>query len=147
MELFEEERLMMMRKDEIRESYRTAKSKKRQIGILAELNAVSEDYIKEILIEGGELKKAGRKSKEDRKPEEAIQNDHPVTEKPKKLVATVKKETPKITLPSEVRDALMYSLQLLDEKIKAREACLSEYAKTVMELKERRNAIAKYVED
>ena len=54
---------MMMRKDEIRESYRTAKSKKRQIGILAELNAVSEDYIKEILIEGANLRKQGESLK------------------------------------------------------------------------------------
>ena len=45
---------MTMTPEEICRDYRTAKSRLKQIGILAELNQCSKDKIKQILIDGGE---------------------------------------------------------------------------------------------
>ena len=45
---------MTMTNEEICRDYRTAKSKLKQIQILAELNECSKDTIKRILVEGGE---------------------------------------------------------------------------------------------
>lgn len=65
-----------MDKVEIVSSYRQAKQKAKQIGILAELNACSKDEIKEILMEAGEFlpyqrKEAPSDTKRDKAPEDA----------------------------------------------------------------------------
>ena len=48
-------RHLQMSESEIVSSYRTARDPKRQIGILAELNAVTPRVIREVLEEAGEL--------------------------------------------------------------------------------------------
>ena len=61
---------MMMSHEEIVRSYKNAKSKSKQIGILADLNATTKEEIKKILlIKGVELPKAGRPKKEVATPE------------------------------------------------------------------------------
>lgn len=67
----------MMSKEEICASYRDAKKKTEQIRILAELNAVNEQEIKEILKEGGYLtprpkKKAEQKKEQKEEPKQIL---------------------------------------------------------------------------
>ena len=72
---------MQMSDSEIVRSYKEAKDKRSQVGVLAELNACSKDYIREILQRNGiNAPKPGRKSATEPEPVKA--------EEPKKAVLT-----------------------------------------------------------
>ena len=72
---------MQMSDSEIVRSYKEAKDKRSQVGVLAELNACSKDYIREILQRNGiNAPKPGRKSTTEPEPVKA--------EEPKKAVLT-----------------------------------------------------------
>ena len=88
---------MQMSDVEIVRSYREAKDKRSQVGVLAELNACSKDYIREILKRSGiDAPKPGRKSTTEPEPVKAA-----LTEMAKQAV---KKEPAD---PEEVPDELM----------------------------------------
>ena len=72
---------MQLSDSEIVRSYKEAKDKRSQVGVLAELNACSKDYIREILQRNGiNAPKPGRKSTTEPEPVKA--------EEPKKAVLT-----------------------------------------------------------
>lgn len=73
---------MQMSDSEIVRSYKEAKDKRSQVGVLAELNACSKDYIREILQRNGiNAPKPGRKSTTEPEPVKAA-----LTEMAKKAV-------------------------------------------------------------
>lgn len=73
---------MQMSDSEIVRSYKEAKDKRSQVGVLAELNACSKDYIREILQRNGiNAPKPGRKSTTEPEPVKAV-----LTEMAKKAV-------------------------------------------------------------
>lgn len=96
---------MQMSDSEIVRSYKEAKDKRSQVGVLAELNACSKDYIREILQRNGiNAPKPGRKSTTEPEPIKA--------EEPKKAV---KKEPadPEIVKDEQTEDYTPDELLLL----------------------------------
>lgn len=95
---------MHMTNGEIVRSYRTAKEKKKQIEILAELNACSTADIKKILVEEG------------------VQFPGPKPEKPESSTAETPAEAPKEkTVPEAVNIAVIEKLTAIQQKISALE--------------------------
>lgn len=77
---------MQMTEQEIVKSYKNAKDKRSQVGVLAELNACSNDYIRQILHQNGiEAPKPGRKT-EQKEPEKVE-----TLEVPKEVIELVQK--------------------------------------------------------
>lgn len=126
---------MQMTKQEICQSYREAKNKKAQIGILADLNVVTTDYIKEILNEGGEL---NRKPKTEAKKAAVINED---------FAAAVDEMTGKrAPLPGVIKEAVCYAVEAMDEQIEKYEQEQEALGKKIAELNEKRRSIMEYIE-
>ena len=113
---------MQMSDSEIVRSYKEAKDKRSQVGVLAELNACSKDYIREILQRNGiNAPKPGRKSATEPEPVKA--------EEPKRAVLTemakkaVKKEPadPEDDTPDELLLLATERLKNLRENREERE--------------------------
>lgn len=127
---------MQMTKQEICQSYREAKNKKAQIGILADLNVVTTDYIKEILNEGGEL---NRKPKTEVKKKAAVINED--------FAAAVDEMTGKrAPLPGVIKEAVCYAVEAMDEQIEKYEQEQEALCKKIAELNEKRRSIMEYIE-
>ena len=103
---------MQMSDSEIVRSYREAKDKRSQVGVLAELNACSKDYIREILKRSGiDAPKPGRKSTTEPEPVRAA-----LTEMAKKAVRKepeIVKENPEIVKEKSTEDDTPDELLLL----------------------------------
>lgn len=106
---------MQMSDSEIVRSYKEAKDKRSQVGVLAELNACSKDYIREILQRNGiNAPKPGRKSTTEPEPVKAA-----LTEMAKKAVKKdpvdqeIVKEKPEIVKEKSTEDDTPDELLLL----------------------------------
>lgn len=103
---------MQMSDSEIVRSYKEAKDKRSQVGVLAELNACSKDYIREILQRNGiNAPKPGRKSTTEPEPVKAA-----LTEMAKKAVRKepeIVKENPEIVKEKSTEDDTPDELLLL----------------------------------
>ena len=120
---------MQMTPNEIVKSYKEAKEKKKQIEILAQLNACPVTTIREILIANG-VQFPGPKPKK-------------AKEEKTKVVAVISKDAP--TLPAEkvipeiprwVKGAVEERINRLDEEIKTMKAELEEKRVELIELSE-----------
>lgn len=112
--------MMVMTDSEIARSYREAKVKKAQIGILADLNCMTKEQIKEILkrqgivLPGGSTSKA---AKETHKVDAPVEIPTEVLTDPsaEKVAVEIKVEEPKA--PQAVIDAAKGLCAALDEQI------------------------------
>lgn len=127
---------MQMTKQEICQSYREAKNKKAQIGILADLNATNIDFIKEILEKGGEF---NRKPRAETPKKAAVINED--------FAAAVDEMTGKrAPLPGVIKEAVCYAVEAMDEQIEKYEQEQEALGKKIAELNEKRRSIMEYIE-
>lgn len=129
---------MQMTKGDICKEYREAKRKKAQIQILAELNNVSPDYIKEILKEGGVWQNPGPKPKAKLKAKAAIINPD-FEEAVNEMIEQSKEQQKKDVL----LEAAKYGLEFMDAKIAETEKFIEQIQKELDELKETRDRTMK----
>ena len=138
---------MQMSDSEIVRSYKEAKDKRSQVGVLAELNACSKDYIREILQRNGiNAPKPGRKSATEPEPVKA--------EEPKKAVLTemakkaVKKEPadPEDDTPDELLLLATERLKNLRENREEREHDIQIMQSIVDDYKRREEKLQAWIE-
>lgn len=126
---------MQMTEKEICKSYRRAENKRAQIGILAELNATSKEFIKEILERGGEM---GRPRLKAEAPKKTIINED--------FAAAVDDMTGKrVPMPDIVKDAIQFGIDALDVKITELEAEYKATGEQLKELREKKRSIEEYM--
>lgn len=106
---------MQMTPGEIVKSYREAKEKKKQIQILAELNACSTEFIKQIMRENGVQFPGPSPKKAPKEPAKKIEN--------------------KIKVPAAVRSAVLTQLQDINTAIKDMEEKIEHFRQQANELK------------
>lgn len=131
---------MQMSNEEIVRSYREAKDKAKQLGILSELNACDKQKIKDILAEGGiDHRQFPRSRKEkDARPEKAERTKartakakQAVQEKPVNTQCgednpTERPEDPKIYIPEIVKQAVTEKMIQVQESMDQNAADLSD---------------------
>lgn len=117
---------MQMTEKEICKRYREAKDKRLQIGILAELNATSKEFIKEILERGGEM---GRPKLKAELPKQAAGDE---TEK-------------RVPMPDIVKETIQFGIDALDVKITELEAEHKAISESLEELRKKKRSIEEYM--
>ena len=122
---------MKMTKGDICKEYRAAKRKKAQIQILAELNNVSPDYIKEILKEGGVWQNPGPKPKAKLKAKAAIINPD-FEEAVNEMIEQSKEQQRQDALV----EAAHYALESIEAKIIETERLIEEIEQKLKRLQE-----------
>lgn len=129
---------MQMSNEEIVKSYREAKDKVKQLGILSELNACDEQKIKDILTEGGIDHRSFPRSKREKKATAPVADNKPAKAKQaavqKKPINTQcggdnpveKPEDQKIYIPEIVKQAVTEKMIQVQESMDQNAADLSE---------------------
>ena len=134
---------MQMSDAEIVRSYREAKDKRSQVGVLAELNACNKDLIREILKHNGiNAPKPGRKSTTEPEPVKAA-----LTEMAKKAV---KKEPAEKSTEDDTPDELLLfaveRLKSLQEDREARERDIQTMQSIVDDYRKREAKLQEWLE-
>ncbi|MBR4668417.1 MAG: hypothetical protein IKO76_06645 [Butyrivibrio sp.] len=132
-----------MDNNEICRSYKEARNKKSQIGILAELNLCSTKDIIEILKEGGVYIAPKVRSKDEQasKPapkETAVTNEGFAT-------AVDEMTGKRAPLPGVIEEAVCYAVEAMDEQIEKYEQEQEALGKKIAELNEKRRSIMEYI--
>ena len=117
---------MQMTKGDICKEYREAKRKRQQIEILADLNQVSVDYIKEILKEGGVWQTPGPKPK---RKAAIINQDF------EDAVNEMIEETNEQQKKDALIEAAHFGLEFMDAKIAEKERFIEEVMAEIEELR------------
>lgn len=132
---------MQMSDSEIVRSYKEAKDKRSQVGVLADLNACSKDYIREILQRNGiNAPKPGRKTTTEPEPVKAV-----LTEMAKKAVRKEPAD-PEDDTPDELLLLATERLKNLRESREEREHDIQIMQSIVDDYKRREEKLQAWIE-